>query len=79
MAALASGQAVVLILMKRSQRAKDYPVIGELAAKLPPPRELEFTTDPDRLLALAPNHGRDSARPAVRAADVRGTQAAGGP
>jgi hypothetical protein len=57
-----------LILMKQSQRAKDYPVIGELAAKLPPPKELEFTTDPDRLLALAPTHGRDSTRPAVRAA-----------
>ncbi|HRC86437.1 MAG TPA: hypothetical protein PK413_12580, partial [Thermoanaerobaculia bacterium] len=30
-----------LIRMKRTQRAKDYPVIGELARLLPPERELE--------------------------------------
>jgi hypothetical protein len=57
-----------LIQMKRTQRAKDYPVIGELAARLPPHREIELTTNPDRLLDLAPALGADSSRPAVRAA-----------
>jgi len=57
-----------LIRMKRTQRAKDHAVIGELAARLPPEREVHFTTDPDRLLALAPAHGGASPRAAVRAA-----------
>ncbi len=57
-----------LILMKRTQRAKDYAVIGELATRLPPAREVELTTDPDRLLTLAPVYGRASARLAVQAA-----------
>jgi hypothetical protein len=57
-----------LIAMKQTQRAKDYAVIGELATRLPPEREIELTTDPDRILALAPMYGRSSARPAVRAA-----------
>lgn len=57
-----------LILMKRTQRAKDYPVIAELARLLPPAREVELTFDPDRILELAPQHGRASERPAVRAA-----------
>jgi len=57
-----------LILMKRSQRAKDYAVIGELASRLPPEREIDLTTDPDRVLELAPQHGQASSRPAVRAA-----------
>ena len=56
-----------LIAMKQTQRAKDYAVIGELATMLPPEREVELTTDPDRILALAPAFGRSSARPAVRA------------
>jgi hypothetical protein len=55
-----------LIRMKQTQRAKDYPVIGELARLLPPERELTFTTDPDRILELAVEHGVDSQRPAVR-------------
>lgn len=60
-----------LIRMKRTQRAKDYPVIGELARLLPPERELELTTDPDRVLELAPRYA--SERPAARAArDGRG-------
>lgn len=42
-----------LILMKQTQRAKDYAVIAELAALLSPAREIELTTDPDRILALA--------------------------
>jgi hypothetical protein len=54
-----------LIRMKQTQRAKDYPVIGELARLLPPDRELDLTTDPDRILALAAAHGEDSDRPAV--------------
>jgi hypothetical protein len=51
-----------LIRMKQTQRAKDYPVIGELARLLPPEREVELTTDPDRVLALAPVYGKDSGR-----------------
>ncbi len=57
-----------LIRMKRTQRAKDHVIIGELAARLPPPLEVRFTTDPDRLLALAPLHASASTREAVRAA-----------
>jgi len=56
-----------LILMKQTQRAKDYAVIGELAALLPPERELELTTDPGRILALT-GSGTSSRRPAVVAA-----------
>jgi len=57
-----------LIRMKQTQRAKDYPVIGELARMLHPEREIELTTDPDRILALAPGHGEGSTRRAVQAA-----------
>ena len=57
-----------LILMKQTQRAKDYAVIGELAALLPQTREIELSTDPDRILTLAPVVGTSSTRPAVRAA-----------
>ena len=57
-----------LIRMKQTQRAKDYPVIGELARMLPPEREIELTTDPDRILALAPRHGEGSRRRPVQAA-----------
>ncbi len=57
-----------LIRVKQTQRAKDYAVIGELARLLPPERELELTTDPDRVLALTPEFGRPSERPCVRAA-----------
>lgn len=57
-----------LIALKQTQRAKDYAVIAELAARLPPEQEIEVTTDPDRILELAPAFGRRSSRPAVRAA-----------
>lgn len=57
-----------LISMKQTQRAKDYPIIGELSRRLPPEQELELTTDPDRVLELAGHYGRESQRPAVRAA-----------
>jgi hypothetical protein len=57
-----------LIRMKQTQRAKDYPVIGELARLLSPEQEMELTTDPDRILALAPLHGQSSTRLPVRAA-----------
>ena len=57
-----------LIRMKQTQRAKDYAVIGELAARLPPDQEVLLTTDPDRLLALARTHGHDLTRPSLRAA-----------
>ena len=53
-----------LILMKQTQRAKDYAVIAELSALLPPEREIELTTDPDRILALVAA-GVSSRRPAV--------------
>jgi hypothetical protein len=56
-----------LIALKQTQRAKDYAVIGELATRLPPEREIELTTDPDRIIALAPEWGGASVRPAVRA------------
>jgi len=57
-----------LIRMKQTQRAKDYPVIGELARLLPPEKEIEVTTDPDRILALAPVYGQGSTRLPVHAA-----------
>ncbi len=57
-----------LILMKQTQRAKDYPVIAELAELLPPVREIELTTNPDRILELAPLVAEPSERPAARAA-----------
>jgi hypothetical protein len=59
-----------LIRMKQTQRAKDYPVIGELARLLPPEREIELTTDPDRVLALAPRFGKGSGRRSVLAAQA---------
>jgi hypothetical protein len=57
-----------LIALKQTQRAKDYSVIGELATQLPPEEEIEVTTDPDRIVALAPTFGQTSSRAAVRAA-----------
>jgi hypothetical protein len=54
--------------LKQTQRAKDYAVIAELAARLPPEQEIEVTTDTDRILALAPAFGGGSSRPAVGAA-----------
>ena len=57
-----------LIQMKQTQRAKDYAVIAPLATLLPPERELMLTTDPDRVQALAPEHGATMQRPAVHAA-----------
>lgn len=67
-----SGFAVVsieaLIRMKQTQRAKDYPTIGELARLLPPEIEIELTTDPDRILELAPHYGARSERPCICAA-----------
>ena len=63
-----------LISMKQTQRAKDYPVIGELARLLPPEREVELTTDPDRVLALAPRHGEGSQRRAVQLCRAGGSR-----
>lgn len=57
-----------LIRMKQTQRVKDYAVIGELAARLPPPQQVLLTTDPDRLLDLAADAGAGVEREAVRAA-----------
>ncbi len=57
-----------LVRMKRTQRAKDYPVIGALATRLPPERELEVTVDVDRLMQLVHVTGDASSRPAVVAA-----------
>ncbi len=65
-----------LIRMKQTQRAKDYPVIGELARLLPPEREIEWTTDPDRILALAPTYGEHSSRAPVQAALAGGSREA---
>ena len=47
-----------LIAMKQTQRAKDFAVIGELARLLPPEREIELSTDPDRIVALVAAAGR---------------------
>lgn len=63
-----------LIRMKQTQRAKDYPVIGELARLLPPEREIELTTDPDRILALAPAHGGATSRLPVQVARAGGSR-----
>jgi hypothetical protein len=63
-----------LIRIKQTQRAKDYPVIGELSRRLPPQREIELTTDPDRILALAPDYGQGSKRAPVRAALTAGSR-----
>ena len=57
-----------LVRMKRTQRAKDYAVIAELATRLPRDIEVELTTDPDRLLSLAPGHAARVRRDAVQAA-----------
>jgi hypothetical protein len=69
----ASGKLLVvdpeaLVLMKQTQRAKDYPAIAEVARLLPPEKESVYTTDPDRILVLAQMIpvGRD--RPSLRAA-----------
>jgi hypothetical protein len=51
-----------LIRMKRTQRAKDHVVIGELARRLPPEREILYTTDPDRIIGLASTYGREIRR-----------------
>ena len=58
----------ILARMKQTQRAKDYPAIAEIAGLLPPGRQLLYTTDPDRILALAPAAGEGIDRPSVRAA-----------
>jgi hypothetical protein len=57
-----------LILMKQTQRAKDYPVIGELSRLLPPEQEILYTTDPDRILELAPKHGQGVDRLSIKEA-----------
>jgi hypothetical protein len=57
-----------LIRLKRTQRAKDYPIIAELARLLAPERELELTTDPDRIVELARSVTAPSERPCVAAA-----------
>ena len=57
-----------LIRLKHTGRAKDYAVIGELARQLPPNEEIAWTTDIDRILALADSAGGTSSRPSVHAA-----------
>lgn len=56
-----------LIRLKQTGRAKDYAVIAELARQLPPNEEIAWTTDVDRILALAAA-GSQASRPSVRAA-----------
>jgi hypothetical protein len=65
-----------LIRMKRTQRAKDYVVIGELARLLPPEHEIELTTDPDRIIELAADAGASSSRAAVACARAGGNREA---
>jgi hypothetical protein len=57
-----------LVRMKQTQRAKDYPAIGEIARLLPGGLELRYTTDPDRILALASSVAEAVDRPGVLAA-----------
>jgi hypothetical protein len=57
-----------LIRLKHTQRAKDYPVIGELSRLLPPEAELQWTTDPDRIMELSGALGGGSSRACVCAA-----------
>jgi len=63
-----------LVRMKQTQRAKDYPAISEIARLLAPERELAYTTDPDRILALAPVVAAGVARPSVEAARETGNR-----
>ncbi|HAK94672.1 MAG TPA: hypothetical protein DCM87_06630 [Planctomycetes bacterium] len=63
-----------LIRMKQTQRAKDYPVIAELARLLLEDGELRYTTDPDRIIALAARPGASCDRPAARIARAGGTR-----
>lgn len=57
-----------LIRMKQTQRAKDYPAIGEVARLLTEDLELRHTTDPDRILTLARSVTAAIDRPSVQAA-----------
>ncbi len=57
-----------LIQMKHTQRAKDYPAVAELARLLSKERELELTTDVDRIITLASRVGTRPEREAVQAA-----------
>jgi hypothetical protein len=57
-----------LVRLKQTQRAKDYPAIGEIARLLPSDVELRYTTDPDRIIALASSVPTAVDRPSVRAA-----------
>ena len=43
-------------------------MIGEISRLLPPGSELQWTTDPDRIVDLAGSFGAESPRPSVRAA-----------
>lgn len=57
-----------LVRMKQTQRAKDYPAIGEVARLLPHDLELRYTTDPDRIMTLARSVTAAIDRPSVQAA-----------
>lgn len=57
-----------LVRMKQTQRAKDYPAIGEIARLLPGDVELRYTTNPDRILVLASSVTAAVDRPSVQAA-----------
>jgi len=63
-----------LIRMKQTQRAKDYPVIAEVARLLPADREILYTTDPDRILELASRGELRGDRPALSVARAGGSR-----
>lgn len=65
-----------LIRLKQTARAKDYAIIGELARQIPPDRELEWTTDVDRIMELSAAVTIESARPSVLAARAGAGRAA---
>ena len=45
-----------LIWLKQTRREKDYPIIGEIARRLPPEVEIWYSQDPSRIIELAPRY-----------------------
>ena len=63
-----------LIRIKQTQRAKDYPVIGELSRRLPPQREIELRPIPTVSWPWHLDSGQGSKRAPVRAALAAGSR-----
>jgi hypothetical protein len=56
-----------LVQMKQTQVARDCPAIAAVAHLLAPELDLAYTTDPDRILALASRVPSALSRPSVQA------------